>query len=195
MIRKLLVCAAIAMLFLGVQAGTACANLVLNGSFQTGDFTDWTQSNPGNTYAFFTGATCAPVATEVQLGTNGLGTDTQIYQSIATTAGQSYTVSFWLANDDFSNTSNFKLLWNGAVETTNPALQNSGLAFNYTEFSFTGVATGATSVIAFDFQNDNSDYHLTNVNASPTPIPATMLLFFPPLAGLLGLRSWRSKKA
>ncbi len=95
-------------------------------------------------------------SSEVLLATGGLGTDTQIFQSIATTAGQAYTVSFWLANDDPTNTSNFQALWNGAVETTNPVLQNTGLAFNYTEFSFEGVATGATSAIAFDFQNDNS---------------------------------------
>jgi hypothetical protein len=207
MIKKLLIFAAIAMLFVGLQAGTASANLVSNGSFQLGNsttITDWTQSNPNNTEYILgpaDGGAPAGVTTEVMLSTNGLGTDTQISQTIATTAGQSYIVSFWLANDLPDSASYFKALWNGSTAaetltlmTSNGSLPNASLsnAFDYNEFQFEGVATGATTAIAFDFQNDNSFYHLTDVDASPTPIPPTVLLFGPALAGLFGLRSRKS---
>ena len=56
MIKKLLIFAAIAVLFVGVQAGTAGANLVLNGDFSqvdgNGDPLYWTQSNANNTFSF-----------------------------------------------------------------------------------------------------------------------------------------------
>ncbi len=191
------------MLFVGVQAGTASANLVLNGGFQTGDFTNWNINvNDPNTFAIVQPAdngAPAGYSNEALLSTNGLGYNASLSQTIATTAGQSYIVSFWLANDDFSKTSNFQALWSGSTAaltlmTSNGSLPNTSFsnAFDYNEFQFEGVATGATTTISFDFQNDNAVYHLTDVNASPTPIPATVLLFGPALAGLIGLRSRKS---
>ena len=188
MIKKLLIFAAIAMLFVGVQAGTASADLVLNGSFQTGDFTNWTQSGD-NTFSYVsTASTGAPAgSTEAMLGTNG--SNGTISQTINTTVGQAYTVSFWLASDDFlqTPTTYFKALWNGAVETTNPGLPSYTVgAFDYTQFVFTGIATSANTTLAFNYENDNAGYHLTDISAATaTPIPATVWLFWPS-AGLAG---------
>jgi hypothetical protein len=199
MIKKLLIFAAIAVLFLGVQAGTAGADLVTNGSFGTGDFTGWNLSGD-TSFAFVSSASAgAPSGSsyEAVLGTSGA--TGSISQSITTTAGQAYTVSFWLASDDYGKTPTtyFQALWNGTVKTTNPGLPNYSVgAFDYTQFVFTGVAAAntTTSTISFNFQNDTA-YHLTGVSASAVPIPPTVWLFFPSLAGLIGLRSWKSKKA
>jgi hypothetical protein len=190
MIRKLFVFAAIAMLFFGVQAGTASAdltnNLLVNGGFETGDFTGWTLSS-GVTFAFvLPNSGPSPSPYEAQLGTTG---PASISQAINTIAGQTYSVSFWLANDDYSGSSYFKALWNGAPVTATPDLQNLvNTAFNYTEFTYTAIGTGGLTTLAFNFQNDNSIYHLTDVDAAATPIPAAVWLFGSGLMGLMGLK-------
>ena len=202
MLRKLLIFAAIAMLFLGVQAKTASAdyNLVTNGNFSTGNFTGWSFSNPNNTAAFVMAIAPqsyvpgGPTGNEAQLGTNGLGTTTSIYQSLATTAGTTYNVVFWLANDDPTELSSFQTLWNGNAEnltrlTNNGSLPNGTYsnAFDYNEFEFTATAIGASTALAFAFQNDNGLYHLTDVSAT-TPIPAAVWLFGSGLMGLIALK-------
>lgn len=206
MLRKLLVIAAIAVVFLGVQAVSARADLVTNGTFQTdasGNFTGWTISDPNNTWAISgTPGTTYPgsSASEITLATNFLGTTPNtpesISQTLATTVGQSYTVTFWLANDDYSATSYFKALWNGTVEnltlvSSNGALPNSTLsnAFDYNEFSFTGIATSASTTLAFNFLNDNAIYHLTDVSGQASvPIPAAAWLLGSGLLGLIGFK-------
>jgi len=207
MIRKLLKLATVAVLFMGVQAGSASANLVQNGSFQTGNFTDWSFSNLSNTFAIVAPVAPqnivpgGPTGNEAQLGTNGLGTDTQIFQSIATSAGHSYTVSFWLANDDISATSGFQALGNGSAETLTQLTFNAPKPngqyshdFAYNEFEFTVLATGSTTNIAFDFQNDNSIYHLTDLDANVVPEPSAILLLGLGLASIAVLK-FRSNTA
>jgi len=87
---------AVAVLLWGV-AGPAYADLVQNGSFQTGDFTDW--SVTGNTG--FTG---------VDLGNGPTGQNTAylgpvgsqgflMQQNLATNVGDSYSFSFYLYSD------------------------------------------------------------------------------------------------
>jgi hypothetical protein len=200
MIRKFFVFMAIAMLFIGVRTGIAGADLVSNGSFQIGDLTGWTLSDPSNTMAIVESIAPqnlvpgGPSGNEVVLST--YGTAESISQTIATTANTKYSVNFWVANDDFTGTSYFKALWNGAAVTATPDLSTQVGAFNYTEFTITGTATGTGSTIGFQFLNDNSVYHLTGVSASTAvPIPPTALLFFPALAGLIGLKRRQSTKA
>jgi len=195
MFKKMIVVAAMAILAISAQAGTASANLVQNGNFATGDLTSWTQTNitaddlvavtttAGNPSTF-----AGQGAYELVLGTNGVvGT---ISQAFATTAGQSLTVSFWLANDDINpnNTNVFQAVLNGQVETL--AGLNQNLASPYTQYQFTTTATGASTTLAFNFLNDPSIYHLDNVDveATPTPIPAAFWLLGSGLMGLVGVR-------
>ncbi len=85
------------MLLLAAALATpAHANLVLNGGFETGDFTGWTElGDPtynivwaGNPHSGFYAGLSGPV--DVLGG---------ISQSIATIAGHSYEVSFWLSSE------------------------------------------------------------------------------------------------
>jgi hypothetical protein len=76
----------------------ATPNLLANGSFETGSTSGWTES--GQTGAIYIAPTDYPG--EVHTGTYSVGlggytrSDGVLTQSIATTAGQHYTVSFWL---------------------------------------------------------------------------------------------------
>lgn len=189
MFRKALAFAAFAIF---LAASVANANLVSNGDFETGDLALW-NVNGNAVFAFANGAGHTGNF-EALLGiTDGVAS---LSQSITTTSGQSYLVSFWLASDTLpGDSSSFQALWNGTPMTTTPGLQNYIGAFDYTQFIFTGVATGAITTIAFDFQNDGSAFHLDDVSANPVPEPSTFILFGAGLAGLGGFRFTMKKVA
>src|SRR4051812_47110851 len=75
----------------------AAANLVANGGFETGDFTDWI--NGGDTS--FTGLSTGdpvPVFAGNYSGFFGPLSDGTLSQDVVTVAGMSYVVSFYLYN-------------------------------------------------------------------------------------------------
>ena len=84
-------------------------NLVTNGSFETNSFTGWTLG--GN----YTSTTYGPeiyIDSKAESGSyaagmGSVGSDGTLSQSIATTAGQTYTLTFWLQNEA-SGTNDFK---------------------------------------------------------------------------------------
>ena len=93
-----------------VFCNAARADLVTNGSFETGDFTGWTQF--GNTG--FSGVTCSGGAPGGScfaffgpVGSNG-----GISQTLTTTPGTQYTVSYFL-NPDGGTPSAFSATFNG----------------------------------------------------------------------------------
>ena len=97
---------------------------VVNGDFEAGNLTGWTLS--GDT---------SFIGVEAGVGRNGsfaafFGPDPVggISQVLATQAGTSYRVSFWLALDDSATPNAFSWSWNGV--TQGGALSN-GVAFDY----------------------------------------------------------------
>jgi hypothetical protein len=159
---------------------SAQANLVTNGGFETGDFTGWTQT--GNTG--FSGVTCPSgcFAFFGPVGSNG-----GISETLATTPGAQYTVSYSL-NPDGGTPSFFSATF-GAVtlqSLTNPA------ASPFTEFSFLVTATGASTILAFNFRDDPGFISFDNASVT-TPLPAALPLFAGGL-GVLGLLARRRKQ-
>ena len=66
-----------------------------------------------------------------------VGSDGTLSQTLQTTAGQQYTLSFWLANQS-AGPDDFTVKWNGATVL---ALVNAS-AQGYTQYTFTVTATG-----------------------------------------------------
>ena len=99
-------------------SGTTC--LDDNGGFETGDFTGWTQ---GGDLSFTSVSTTMPHSGTFFYEAGPL-TEGTLDQAIATTAGKTYTVDFWLANTDTANNNDFSASFAGVPILS---LTNAGL--------------------------------------------------------------------
>jgi hypothetical protein len=173
--KRLIILLVAGSLFL-LNAPSASAQLV-NGGFETGDFTGWTQS--GNT-------TFTSVVNNASLAHSGndyasfgpTGSLGFITQTVATTPGGNYTLSFWLWNTASANNNTpneFQVLWQGAVVLD---LINVAPSNDYVNTVMSLTATGATADLAFGFRHDPSFFFFDDVtlSASGVPEPATWTL-------------------
>ena len=150
-----------AMLLVSATAAQAGPNLLTNGSFETGDFSGWSQF--GDTS--YTGVAAgnfivAPSDGNFQAVFGSVNYFGGITQSVGT-AGNSYVVSFDLANRDgygaFVNFGGVNLL-------TNPGNQG------YVHYSFNVTALDNTG-LTFGFFNPPSYYNLDNVSVQSGAVP------------------------
>jgi protein with PEP-CTERM/exosortase system signal len=137
----------------------AKANLITNPGFEA-SFTGWTFSN---------GAAWAPGAgahSGVAYGfmpSSGANSPT-IAQSVATTAGASYTISFFVACAA-SIPSNLSVNFGGTVFNHLFAAGNNG----YTQLSFTATTSGANTNLSFTGQGVAS-FRLDDVSVEPAGV-------------------------
>lgn len=163
--------------------------VILNGGFETGDFTDWTLS--GNSAS----TSVTGNSTFVHGGTYGalLGppnTPGYLTQNLTTVPGQNYLVSLWLVNGDGSTPNLFQVQWNGV---TLGGVANL-TATTWTNLQFLVTAAGSASVLQLGFQDD--PYYLGLDDITVTPVanpgfsasvrsPASFKLTFDTTAGLV----------
>jgi Putative Ig domain len=137
---------------------TSGINLVANPGFETGNFTDWTQS--GNT-GYMTVSTEDAHSGLYKASLGPVGSLGYLSQNVATTIGTQYTFSWYLQSDG-ETPNEFQASWNGTVifdQTNLPA-------FDYTLYSFTETATSTSTPIQFGFQDDPGYLHLDDVSVS-----------------------------
>jgi len=170
----------------------AAGNIVLNGGFDTGDLTNWSVVAGGSTYCSDPVTVVTPGQAFCDLGAgvvdfqshsgsyaamfgNDSDDDWFLQQTMTTTPGGVYDLSFWLRNSDqYGATPNdFGVWWNGVSIYSQTNLE----AFGYTLFSFTGLlATDASTVLRFGARHPNTLFQLDDVSVTPVPEPATLLL-------------------
>jgi hypothetical protein len=174
----------------------SAANLITNGDFETGDFTDWTTAPaPGGTSFLQVGSLPAPHDTlGVQFGAVGSDFDS-ISQSFATTPGGLYDLSFFyqVGNTDAQADNHFVVFFDG-VNVFDNLNANPGFG----PFTFTNLlATGSTTTLEFDGRNLPGLDYLDDVSVTPSAtVPeagTTVLLLLG--AGLMGLAVARRTKA
>jgi hypothetical protein len=174
-------------------AGQARADLIVNGGFETGDFTGWSLS--GNT-GFSGVASGAPFAHSGTYGAyfGAVGSDgilTQA-QNVNTVVGHTYTFSFWLYNE--GGTPNDMSASFGS--DTVLSLTNAP-AMAYTEFTYNVVATSTSTSVSFSFRQDPAYWGLDDVSlvdtTVTTPEPASLTMLGLGTMCLMGY-AWRRKK-
>ena len=142
--------------------------LVQNGGFETGNFTGWTETGATTYMSVVSGNTSF-----VHSGTYGVRAGpykslSYLSQTLPTSPGQSYLLSFWLSNPTGGSAEQFQASWNGTTiyNITNPA------SFSWTQFTFRVNATGAGTVLQFGFRNDPYYFGLDDVSVTPIYPPS-----------------------
>jgi hypothetical protein len=135
--------------------------LVQNGGFETGDFSDWTSSG---SFRFTSVSSSSPYVHSgidgAQLGSSGsLGFISQI---LSTTPGKTNFLSLWLDSPDGSSPNEFQVDWNRTVifDQTNIG------AIGWTNLQFAVISTGTNTVLQFGFRDDPSYLGLDDISVT-----------------------------
>lgn len=175
----------------------SAANLVVNSGFETGDLSGWTLS----------GTNSAPSDNGIYYGVDGadahggnygayfgpVGGILKLDQTLATSPGTTYMISFWLAQAPETPApyvNSFMASWGGTTLYSQVGFPSSG----FTQYNFLSTASSPSSILEFGFRNDAGFFSLDDISvtASDTavPEPATPLLVVLPV-GLFLLRRYR----
>jgi hypothetical protein len=169
-------------------SGSAKADLIVNGGFETGDFTGWTISggyphsivtNPVNsgTYAAqITGYSYSPDYTS---------------QTVTDTLGQTYVLTFSFLQTNYTP-NGFTADWNSTpVYSETNTTSNTG----YKTLSFDVVGTGSDTITFIAYNNPQFTY-LDDVSLNPVaavPEPSTWAMLLLGFAGI-GFMAYRRRK-
>jgi hypothetical protein len=176
---------------LSVSGGrTLAGELVVNGGFETGDFTGWTLIGaPSNNFV----GTDFPHSGIYDAVFGQSGSLGSLSQTLATTIDTPYTLSFWFAGDgdtpsEFTASIGGKLL----LDLVNPPLDTT-----YHQYIYDFTATSTSTVLSFGFRDDVFFINLDDVSVVPAtavPEPTSMIplgIGMASLAGYAGYR-WRT---
>jgi hypothetical protein len=117
-----------------------------------------------------------------------------IQQSLATSPGQSYTLTFWLDTHFNHSNADIQVFWNGSMVYQDAAGVDLAHQFPYTQITVNSLlATGGSTVLLFKGFNVPSGDYLDDISvdsgaAAPVPEPANSVLA---CAGALLLAGWK----
>lgn len=169
----------------------ARANLVSNGGFETGDFTDWTVIEGGAGNFIVVADYFSPHSGDYHaIFAATQGQNDTLVQTLNTVPGQSYAVTFWLRGGD---TLQFDNHFSASFGGTELLSLSDAAYFEYTEFTYNVTATGASTPLTFSGRDTSGAYLLDDVSVTAVPEPSTWVM-----AGLgmlvLGAFDWRRRR-
>jgi hypothetical protein len=168
------------------------ANIVTNPGFEIGDLRGWTLSGTSSApddNGIFYGVDAAD-AHSGNFGSffGAVGGVQNLTQNLATTPGDPYAVSFWLAQAPLvptPYTNSFAVLFGG----TTLASETNVAASPYAQRSFQALAASSSTTLLFAFRNDTGFFSLDDISvATSVPEASSFLFVGPALGSLLMLR-------
>lgn len=182
-------------------------NLLTNGSFEYPGVSDgtWIQSDSLNSDPLF-GWKYDP-GQVVEIRNNAVGTaqdgvnyveldstnNMDIWQTIATTAGQAYEISFYYSPriDQPASTNGITVYWNDEVISIPEVITSAGGSANdWARYAYIVFGNGADSTLKFSAKGTSDSFggNIDNVAISTVPLPGAALMFGSALLGAGVLR-------
>jgi hypothetical protein len=184
--RLIRISLAAAVLLFGTVAALGQA---VNGGFENGNFTGWTLSGDTSLVGVCGASTCpgnlAPENGSYAAFLGPVETAT-LAQTLPTTPGDQYTVSFFLADPQGGTPDYFSVAFGNASVT----LDNFGGSFGWQEYELTTTANSAETQLSFNMRNNPGFWFIDNVTlqqGGSVPEPGTLVLFASGLLGIAGV--------
>lgn len=141
---------------------------VINGGFETGDFTGWTTNPAGSGSLFGVDPGAA------NFGSFGAyfgavdGIPDEIFQNVGATNGASYVLTVWVNNQGATGGDNIEIQWEGGD------VYNAPGPVGWTALNFNVTAHSAAPEVRIG-SYDGPDFHyVDDVSLTPVPEPATL---------------------
>ena len=167
-------------------SGLARADLVTNGSFETGTIAGWTDG--GNLGWNTVGAVPAPGEGVFGVSNGAVGSFSTLSQTLATTPGANYAIDFWIRNDGAGI---FEVGFGAST-----VYAESGVGHAYVRHSVFGIAPTVSTVLQIRSRDDPGFLQFDGIHVNrAVPEPSILALLALGGAAALGgsMRNRRRK--